>query len=61
MFSQPFDNARNAALMHHLDELGGQVFLSTTDARHIQVTAPTTIFDVSRGVVTAREKPEISA
>lgn len=52
--SSELDRARNAALMHHLDALGGQVFLTTTDAAHILVTAPTAIYDVSEGAVTLR-------
>lgn len=59
--SSELDRRRNAALMRHLDELGGQVFLTTTDAAHILVTAPTAIFDVAAGQVQAREKPDSSA
>ncbi len=37
--SSELDAERNAALMRHLDALGGQVFLTTTDARHIKLQA----------------------
>lgn len=51
--SSELDAHRNAALMGHLDELGGQVLLTTTDASFIRVTAPTTVFAVKEGRVTA--------
>lgn len=47
--SSELDRARNAALMHHLDAFGGQVFLTTTDASYIQLTAPRGVWRVSAG------------
>jgi len=52
--SSELDAVRNAALMSHLDALGGQVLMTTTDAAYIRVTAPTAVFDVQAGVVTPR-------
>lgn len=59
--SSELDKTRNAALMHHLDALGGQVFLTTTDAAHILVTAPTAIFDVAAGRAAARKTEPVAA
>ncbi len=47
--SSELDRVRNAALMHHLDAFGGQVFLTTTDASHIQLTAPRDVIHVAAG------------
>lgn len=47
--SSELDARRNAALMAHLDELGGQVVLTTTAAEHIRVAAPRQIFYVQAG------------
>lgn len=55
--SSELDKTRNAALMAHLDALGGQVFLTTTDAAHILVTAPTAIFNVVSGTIARRTAP----
>lgn len=49
--SSELDAQRNAALMAFLDELGGQVVLTTTDARHIAVAAPRQIFSMTAGCV----------
>lgn len=50
--SSELDARRNAALMAHLDELGGQVVLTTTAAEHIRVAAPRQIFHVQAGRLT---------
>ncbi len=50
--SSELDARRNAALMAHLDELGGQVVLTTTAAEHIRVAAPRQIFHVRSGQLT---------
>lgn len=50
--SSELDARRNAALMAHLDELGGQVVLTTTAAEHIRVAAPRQIFYVQAGRLT---------
>ena len=50
--SSELDAARNRALMGYLDELGGQVFLTTTDAAHIRVAAPRQVFVMQAGVLT---------
>lgn len=50
--SSELDARRNAALMTHLDELGGQVILTTTAAEHIRVAAPRQIFHVQAGSLT---------
>ena len=47
--SSELDAARNRALMGYLDELGGQVFLTTTDAAHIRVAAPRQVFVMQDG------------
>ena len=47
--SSELDRHRNQALMAHLDALGGQVFLTTTDARHIALTAPRRVFRMTDG------------
>ncbi len=47
--SSELDATRNAALMRLLDELGGQVVVTTTDAKHIAVAAPRQIFRVQSG------------
>ncbi len=49
--SSELDAKRNAALMHYLDELGGQVVLTTTSAEHVRVAAPRQIFHVVGGQV----------
>ncbi len=50
--SSELDAARNRALMGYLDELGGQVFLTTTDAAHIRVAAPRQVFLMQAGQLT---------
>jgi DNA replication and repair protein RecF len=50
--SSELDRERNAALMHHLDAFGGQVFLTTTDASYIQLTAPRDVVHVAGGRLT---------
>jgi len=50
--SSELDAARNRALMTYLEELGGQVFLTTTDARFIRVAAPRQVFAVQAGGLT---------
>ena len=47
--SSELDATRNRALMGYLDELGGQVFLTTTDAAHIRVAAPRQVFMMQNG------------
>jgi DNA replication and repair protein RecF len=47
--SSELDAARNRALMGYLEELGGQVFLTTTDAAHIRVAAPRQVFLMANG------------
>ena len=47
--SSELDAARNRALMGYLEELGGQVFLTTTDAAHIRVAAPRQVFLMQDG------------
>lgn len=55
--SSELDRRRNAALMAHLDALGGQVFLTTTDAGYIALTAPRSVFVMSAGRCTSRGLP----
>ncbi len=50
--SSELDAERNRALMTYLEELGGQVFLTTTDARFIRVAAPRQVFAVHAGALT---------
>ncbi|MCO4760930.1 MAG: DNA replication/repair protein RecF [Myxococcales bacterium] len=47
--SSELDAQRNSALMAHLDALGGQVFLTTTDADFIRLTAPRQVVQVEAG------------
>jgi len=47
--SSELDRQRNQALMAHLDALGGQVFLTTTDAAHIGLTASRVVFVMNSG------------
>lgn len=49
--SSELDASRNRALMAYLDELGGQVFLTTTDAAHIRVAAPRQVFAMRAGTI----------
>ena len=49
--SSELDAARNSALMSHLDALGGQVFLTTTDARYIRISAPRLVVQMSEGTL----------
>ena len=52
--SSELDAERNAAMMHHLDALGGQVFLTTTDARYIQLATAHRVCTIAAGqLVTA--------
>ena len=61
--SSELDRHRNHALMAHLDALGGQVFLTTTDARHIALTAPRRVFRMAAGrcTVTAAQEEDSDA
>jgi DNA replication and repair protein RecF len=47
--SSELDRNRNQALMSHLDALGGQVFLTTTDTRHVVLTAPRSVIHMLAG------------
>jgi DNA replication and repair protein RecF len=47
--SSELDRQRNQALMGHLDALGGQVFLTTTDAAHIGLTSARAVFRMVAG------------
>ncbi len=49
--SSELDRERNARLMEYLDTAGGQVFITTTDRRWIQVDGASTIFRVEGGHV----------
>ncbi len=49
--SSELDPKRNAALMHYLDHLGGQVMLTTTAAEHVRVAAPRQVAQVSAGKI----------
>jgi DNA replication and repair protein RecF len=49
--SSELDEHRNRALMTCIDALGGQVFLTTTDAAHIRVAAPRQILDMRAGAL----------
>ncbi|MSQ83723.1 MAG: DNA replication/repair protein RecF [Myxococcales bacterium] len=51
--SSELDAKRNTALMHYLDQLGGQVVLTTTAADHVRVAAPRQIFTLMAGQVVA--------
>lgn len=51
--SSELDAQRNAALMHFLDQLGGQVVLTTTAAEHVRVLAPRQLATVRAGVLEA--------
>jgi DNA replication and repair protein RecF len=50
--SSELDEARNQALMAYLDQAGGQVFVTTTDRRWIQVTGDSRVYQVQGGEVT---------
>ena len=50
--SSELDEARNQALMAYLDQAGGQVFVTTTDRRWIQVTDASRVYEVQGGEVT---------
>ena len=50
--SSELDEARNQALMSYLDQAGGQVFVTTTDRRWIQVTGASRVYEVQGGEVT---------
>lgn len=49
--SSELDRERNRRLMDYLDTAGGQVFITTTDRRWIQVDGATNIFQVDGGQV----------
>ena len=49
--SSELDRKRNQALMSHLDALGGQVFLTTTDTQHVALTAPRSVFHMLAGAL----------
>ena len=51
--SSELDAERNAAMMRHLDALGGQVFLTTTDARHIHLRTAHRVCTVRAGQLVA--------
>lgn len=51
--SSELDAERNAAMMHHLDALGGQVFLTTTDARYIQLATAHRVCTIASGQLVA--------
>ena len=51
--SSELDADRNAAMMHHLDALGGQVFLTTTDARYIQLATAHRVCTIASGQLVA--------
>lgn len=59
--SSELDASRNRALMGYLDELGGQVFLTTTDASHIRVAAPRQVFVMTAGVLSESARHDRSA
>jgi DNA replication and repair protein RecF len=50
--SSELDEARNEALMTHLDRFGGQVFITTTDRRWIALQGQARIYTVSDGQIT---------
>ena len=50
--SSELDESRNHALMSHLDEAGGQVFVTTTDRRWIRVNGACRVYGVEDGRVT---------
>lgn len=56
--SSELDATRNRALMAHLDALGGQVFLTTTSADFIRLTAPRQIAQISAGQLTGTQVEE---
>ncbi len=49
--SSELDEHRNAQLMEHLDQGGGQVFITTTDRRWIRVAGASRVFTVKDGDV----------
>lgn len=49
--SSELDEARNRDLMHFLDRAGGQVFITTTDRRWIQLGGASKVFTVRAGKV----------
>jgi DNA replication and repair protein RecF len=49
--SSELDAERNAALMRYLDELGGQVLLTTTDAAYIRIHTERAVVRVAAGQV----------
>jgi len=53
--SSELDATRNEALMRHLDALGGQVFLTTTDARHIHLRTACRTVRISAGRLLAAQ------
>ena len=52
--SSELDERRNAQLMTHLDAHVGQVFISTTDKKWIQVDSEARVFSVSSGQVSVQ-------
>jgi DNA replication and repair protein RecF len=59
--SSELDAERQAALLHHLDELGGQVLLTTTDARYLRIAAPRQVFFVQQGRIASGPESTRSA
>jgi len=53
--SSELDEERNRTLMEHLDKSGGQVFITTTDRRWIQIKSASRVFEVSNGSILANE------
>ena len=49
--SSELDAERNRALMQHLDELGGQVFVTTTDPAYIRVQGERRVARVVAGAL----------
>mgnify|MGYP002628852540 CR=1 FL=1 len=58
--SSELDADRNQALMAHLDALGGQVFLTTTDAAFIRLTAPRQVVRIRGGELDSSPSPSAS-
>lgn len=49
--SSELDESRNQALMGHLDQAGGQVFVTTTDHRWIRVHGDSRVYSVHAGEI----------
>ncbi len=55
--SSELDATRNAQLFDYIDERPGQVFITTTDPRHVRITGPRRDFRMASGTIAKAEQP----